>query len=86
MQQALAEAVAQRQDGETPFQGPLRQRLRLPPSAGRLRARLFTMGAVRAEHLEQDGDWVMDVEITAASLESLRSEAGLDEHFALSLP
>ena len=85
LQQALAEAVAQRQDDETPFQGPLRQRLRLPPSAGRLRARLFKLGAVRAEHLEQDGDWVMDVEIASASLESLRSEAGLDEHFAPSL-
>ncbi len=85
LQQALAEAVVQRQDGETPFQGPLRQRLRLPPSAGRLRARLFKLGAVRAEHLERDGDWVMDVEIPTATLESLRSEAGLDEHFAPSL-
>ena len=85
LQQALAEAAAKRQDSETPPQGQLRQRLRLPPSAGRLRARLFKMGAVRAEHLEQDGDWVMDVEIPSASLESLRSEAGLDEDFASSL-
>ncbi|HWQ93934.1 MAG TPA: GTPase HflX, partial [Gammaproteobacteria bacterium] len=85
LRQALAEAVAQRQDGETPFQGPLRQRLRLPPSAGRLRARLFKMGAVRAEHLEQDGDWVMDVEIPSASLESLRSEAGFDDFSSLAL-
>jgi hypothetical protein len=46
---------------------------------------LFKLGAVRAEHLEQDGDWIMDVEIPSARLESLRSEAGLDEHFAPSL-
>jgi GTPase len=85
LRQALAEAVARRQDSETPSQGPLRQRLRLPPSAGRLRARLFKMGAVRAEHLEQDGDWVMDVEIPSASLESLRSEAGLDDFSSVAL-
>jgi GTP-binding protein HflX len=85
LQQALAEAATKRQDSETPPQGPLRQRLRLPPSAGRLRARLFKMGAVRAEHLEQDGDWVMDVEIPSASLESLRSEAGFDDFSSLAL-
>ena len=79
LQQALMEAVTRREGSETLSHGPLRRSLRLPPSAGRLRARLFKIGAVRAEHLESDGDWVMEVEIPSASLASLRSEAGFDD-------
>jgi GTP-binding protein HflX len=54
----------------------LHHSLRLPASAGRLRARLFELGAVVSEHL-QDGDWVVEVEIPGTVLEQLCRTEGL---------
>ncbi len=48
----------------------------LPPTAGRLRARLFEMGAVVNER-PQDGGWVMEVEISGTLLERLCRNEGL---------
>ncbi len=55
----------------------VRQCLRLPPTAGRLRARLFAMGAVREEHFNSEGDWILEVELQPHSLEQLHDEEGL---------
>ncbi|MEO5573301.1 MAG: ribosome rescue GTPase HflX [Gammaproteobacteria bacterium] len=54
---------------------PVRHSLRLLPTEGRLRARLFNMGAVREEHLSAEGDWLLEVELQPHSLEHLRDEA-----------
>lgn len=54
----------------------VRQSLRLLPTEGRLRAKLFNMGAVREEHLSANGDWILEVELQPHSLEHLRDEAG----------
>jgi GTP-binding protein HflX len=54
----------------------LRQ-LRLPASAGRLRARLYELATVVAERTEDNGDWVIDVKIAPAILERLRRREGL---------
>lgn len=51
--------------------------LRLPASAGRLRARLYELGTVTAERTEENGDWIIDVKIAPASLERLRRREGL---------
>jgi GTP-binding protein HflX len=55
------------------------RQLCLPPSAGRLRARLYELGAVLAEQQEADGAWVLEVEIPRQSLERLCRSEGLDQ-------
>ncbi|MCZ6526509.1 MAG: GTPase HflX [Gammaproteobacteria bacterium] len=59
---------------------PLRQQhiLRIPISASKLRASLFTYGTVSEEHLDEIGGWVMHINIDAASLEKLCRDHDLD--------
>ncbi len=57
-------------------------RLRLPPSAGRLRAALYALGAVRTEQTADSGDWLLVVEIKAQNLAILRKQ----QDFASLLP
>ncbi len=52
-------------------------RLNLPPSAGKLRAHLFQIGAVREEHENADGGWVMDVSMDTPRLHKLCEESGV---------
>jgi GTP-binding protein HflX len=54
----------------------VRGELRLPPSAGRLRARLYALGVVLAERLEGPG-WVIELEMPAAELEQLCRREGM---------
>ncbi|HLA74369.1 MAG TPA: ribosome rescue GTPase HflX [Gammaproteobacteria bacterium] len=54
----------------------VRRQVCLPPTAGRLRAELFRLGAVRDEHLNDLGEWIMDLELWPRNLEHLRN-AGL---------
>ena len=54
------------------------RRLRLPPTAGRLRSRLFALGAVVSESVYADGCTVLDVLIPPADLERLSRHDGLD--------
>lgn len=60
----------------------MQSRLRLPPSAGRLRAALYAIDAVRREQVEDDGVWLLDVEIKAYNLAQLRKQ----QDFAALLP
>jgi GTP-binding protein HflX len=55
----------------------VQRRLRLPASAGRLRARLYELGAVIGEYNDDNGDWLIDVSIAAGSLERLWRREGL---------
>ncbi|MGH8630721.1 MAG: ribosome rescue GTPase HflX, partial [Burkholderiales bacterium] len=57
---------------------PEHRRLHLPPTAGGLRARLYQYGAVCVEQADENGGWVMQVEIDPASLQRLVQEQGLD--------
>jgi GTP-binding protein HflX len=52
--------------------------LRLPPTAGDLRARLFQFGAVSSEQSDRRGGWVMQLEIDAPSLQRIVREQGYD--------
>ena len=72
--QALAQTIAERA-------GALRveRRLRLPPAAGRLRAKLFELGVVTAEQMEADGTSVLDVLIVPRDLQRLSTDEGLSE-------
>lgn len=53
--------------------------LHLPPAASRLRARLYELGAVVAEHVEEDGSWELDIRIEPHYLESLRKQGDFNE-------
>ncbi|MCW9089024.1 MAG: GTPase HflX [Gammaproteobacteria bacterium] len=56
--------------------------LHLPPGATRLRARLYELGAVVEEKIDQDGTWKLDINIEPQHLESLRKNGD----FAVLLP
>ena len=58
----------------------VRRRVCLPASAGRLRARLFELGTVLEEQTGEDGQWLLDVEISVYAWQRLRNE-GLDSGF-----
>jgi len=55
----------------------VRRHLRLPASAGRLRARLYELGTVVAERNADNGDWIIGVDIEPATLERLWRREGL---------
>jgi len=52
--------------------------LNLPVTAGQLRAKLFDLGAVRHEDVNEQGGWTMEVEIEEFRLHKLCEEARLD--------
>ncbi|MDN5864670.1 MAG: GTPase HflX [Gammaproteobacteria bacterium] len=54
-------------------------RLRLAPGAGRLRARLFELGAVTGETQRPEGGWVMDVRLRESALDRLLQELAPEE-------
>ncbi len=58
-----------------------RQRVVLPASCGRLRARLFELADVVHEGFSDDGGWVMDVDIRRVTLDRLVAKEGLDRKF-----
>jgi GTPase len=53
--------------------------LHLPPAASRLRARLYELGAVVSESIEEDGSWALDIRIEPQYLESLRKQGDFSE-------
>lgn len=52
--------------------------LRLAPADGRVRARLFEMGAVRGERACAEGGWELDLELAQSDLNRICSREGLD--------
>ena len=54
----LTSAVAEAAVG-----GSVRRTLRIPPDQGRLRSRLFREATVLGEKIDEEGAWVMDVEV-----------------------
>lgn len=49
----------------------------LPPKAARLRARLFSLGAVVAEQSGPEGEWLIEVRISRGNVDWLRRREGL---------
>ena len=56
----LTEAIAQTVTG-----GSVRRTLRIPPDQGQLRSRLFREATVLHEEIDEEGAWIMDVELPA---------------------
>ncbi|ROR32030.1 ribosome rescue GTPase HflX [Inmirania thermothiophila] len=57
----------------------VRGRLALPAGAGRLRARLFALGAVCGERVRDDGGWELEIDLERSHYERLRRREGLPE-------
>lgn len=51
--------------------------LDLPPSAGRVRAQLFSHGAVLHEEVDEQGAWHLEIQLSRRRYEALRRHAGL---------
>jgi GTP-binding protein HflX len=52
--------------------------LKVPATAGQFRSKLFDLGAVRSEDVDEQGTWVMEVELEDYRLNKLCEEAKLD--------
>lgn len=52
--------------------------IRLPARAGRLRAKLYALEAVRAEHHEDNGDWRLELDLALADAAKLAAGPGGD--------
>ncbi len=50
----------------------------LPPEAGRLRARLYRVGNIHQEYVDEQGNWHMEVELRHADMDALSKQEGLD--------
>lgn len=73
----LREALAER------LRGAIGQGwLRVPASAARLRARLFSLGAVVAERMEPAGDWLMELRAVRDDVELLCQREGVRAEWA----
>ena len=59
-------------------QGVIRHRLRLPPSAGRVRARLFDNGRIVEEQAIPSGGWLIEVEMPRGRFDRLAHQEGLE--------
>ncbi len=70
LKQAIAELLVTNRSHHT---------VKIPASAGRLRARLYEMRAVRNEALDENGSWLLEVEMQKPRLEHLCRDEGLDD-------
>ncbi len=57
--------------------------LSLPADAGRLRARLFELEAVRSEKFGEQGEWYLEIELEAREFELLKRQKLLDDEMVL---
>jgi GTP-binding protein HflX len=68
LQQALAEVFQEEVFHEW---------IRLGPGDGRLRSRLFDMGAIRNERFDDEGNWLLEIELQKRDLNTLTREEGI---------
>ncbi len=69
LEQAIAEHLSDKKSHHV---------LKIPASAGRLRARLYEMSAVRNESLDESGSWLLEVEMQKPRLEHMCRDEGLE--------
>jgi GTP-binding protein HflX len=56
----------------------LRRRMHLQPSQGRLRARLFELGAVSSEQPDENGGWILELEMAEDDLQRFVKRENVD--------
>lgn len=71
----LRQAIGERLQNEI-----VAERISLPPSAGKLHARIYQYGKVCHEEVAADGCWLMDVELARHDWDSLCKHHGLAEY------
>ncbi len=64
----------------------LHRLIRLQPSQGRLRARLFELGAVLNEQVEEDGGWTLELEMAEQDLNRFVKRENIDPEVLEPLP
>jgi GTP-binding protein HflX len=67
--------------GECAHSDTVHTHVRLPPEAGRQRARLFNLGAVIDEHLTAQGEWLIEVQTSRKNLKQLCRHDGFREEW-----
>jgi len=77
----LVEAIA-----EFFRQNRVHEHLRLPPAAGRIRARLFELDGVVKETLDENGDWLLEIDLDQRELAQMKKMAGFSEEMIESKP
>ena len=76
----LLQALAERLRGDT-----VHGWVRLPVEAGRLRARLFSLGAVLKEQVDPAGEWLLEVRTSRKQLQQLCQREGFREEWMQSV-
>ena len=64
----------------------LHRLIHLQPSQGRIRSRLFELGAVLSERSEEDGGWTLELEMPEQDLNRFMKRENLDPELLESLP
>ncbi len=62
------------------------EQLSLPPTAGRLHAKLYTTGKVVQEQIGADGHWLMDVEVPRPEWQSLCKHEAIEQFIIQPMP
>jgi GTP-binding protein HflX len=76
----LLQVLAERLRGDT-----VHGWVRLPAEAGRLRARLFSLGAVLKEQVDPTGEWLLEVQTSRKNLQQLCHREGFREEWMQSV-
>ena len=63
-----------------------RRRMYLPPSAGKLRAHLFDIGAVYNECQDGQGGWILEVDLAETHLQRLCADSGVEADQVAEVP
>ena len=77
----LLEAISDRLRRKT-----VHRLIRLEPSQGRLRARLFELGAVLSEQVDEQGGWTLELEIAEQDLQRFMKRENIDPELLEPLP
>ncbi len=77
----LLEAIGNRLRRKT-----LHRLIHLQPSQGRLRSRLFELGAVLNEHTDEEGGWTLELEMAEQDLQRFIKRENIDPELLEPLP
>ncbi len=64
----------------------LHRLIHLQPSQGRLRSRLFELGAVLNEHTDEEGGWTLELEMAEQDLQRFIKRENIDPELLEPLP
>ena len=60
--------------------------LRIPPSQGRLRARVYALAEVIDETIDSNGTWQMQISTDSATIGQIEAEPGFEQRYWVDAP